>query len=120
MFANGWGLLFGGNFTTEFSTKNKGFNNYVIVIRTTAPPLKANACYGLGKIRSSVRSLRKYSSICSDVMFANYTFHIFMNFLLVMCPHSDNLYYLFLFVNLINKTMLNVYSPRISTCQIAH
>jgi len=39
-----WRLLFGDDFTAEFSTKNKGFNMHVIVKRANAPPLTTNAC----------------------------------------------------------------------------
>jgi hypothetical protein len=36
-----WLLRFGGDFTTEFSTKKKGFNKHVPVKRATSPPLTA-------------------------------------------------------------------------------
>jgi len=49
-----WRLLFGGDFTTEFSTKNKGFKLHVTVIRSIVPPLTANACYQLGDSSQSL------------------------------------------------------------------
>jgi len=61
-------LLFGGDFTTEFSTKNKGFNMHVTVIRSTAPPLTANACYALGV------SQLHYSFIIFFVLLLSYLF----------------------------------------------
>ena len=45
---------YGGDFTTEFSTKNKGFINHFTVIPSTAPPQTANACYQLALFHLSL------------------------------------------------------------------